>query len=346
MNLNYPKIAVIVAALNEEKYIGKCIESLLSQNYPGKIEIIIADGGSKDKTIAIVKDYQSKFKNITLLENEKKYPSTGRNKALKFLDAFIYKNDADSSAVKYAAYLDAHSFADENWLLTLYETFINQKKHDFKIAGVSSIYKNAHSSKFANTSEIALTSILSGATKNVFLNKKEISKVDNGYAILYDLDVLNITGYYNESLHSGEDIELNHRITKIFGYNLYVNPEAITYYYRPTNIFELARQQFKYGYWRLMVMKLLRIPNLKALVPSLLLIIFILLSIFGFFAIVFHCILLFLIIIYISAQFTCSLFIGIQKKCNAILLFLIFITIQISYGLGMLFGLFKEIKSR
>ena len=42
---NFPNISVIVACLNEEKYIEKCIVSLVEQDYKGRFEIIISDGG-------------------------------------------------------------------------------------------------------------------------------------------------------------------------------------------------------------------------------------------------------------------------------------------------------------
>lgn len=46
-----PTVSVIVAALNQEKYIGRCIRSLLNQNFPKEdYEIIIINDGSTDKT--------------------------------------------------------------------------------------------------------------------------------------------------------------------------------------------------------------------------------------------------------------------------------------------------------
>ena len=46
-----PKISIIVPAYNQEKYIGRCIRSLLSQSLSkNKFEIIVINDGSKDKT--------------------------------------------------------------------------------------------------------------------------------------------------------------------------------------------------------------------------------------------------------------------------------------------------------
>ena len=57
-----PKISIITVVLNGEKTINKCIKSVINQSYPSqKIEHIIIDGGSKDKTISIIKQHQNKI---------------------------------------------------------------------------------------------------------------------------------------------------------------------------------------------------------------------------------------------------------------------------------------------
>jgi len=53
-------ISVIVPSLNEEKYIEPTLKALRNQNYKGEYETIVADGGSKDKTVKIAKKYADK----------------------------------------------------------------------------------------------------------------------------------------------------------------------------------------------------------------------------------------------------------------------------------------------
>ena len=52
-----PFISIIVPTLNEEKYIENCLKSIRNQDYDGKYEIIVSDGGSKDKTVKIARKY-------------------------------------------------------------------------------------------------------------------------------------------------------------------------------------------------------------------------------------------------------------------------------------------------
>ena len=52
-----PLVTVVVPAYNTEKYIDKCLQSLLNQSYR-EIEVIVIDDGSKDRTNEICKKYE------------------------------------------------------------------------------------------------------------------------------------------------------------------------------------------------------------------------------------------------------------------------------------------------
>lgn len=59
----YTKISVIVPARNEEKYIARCIDCLINQNYPN-FEIILIDDSSEDGTWRIMQEYAAKYKGL------------------------------------------------------------------------------------------------------------------------------------------------------------------------------------------------------------------------------------------------------------------------------------------
>jgi 1,2-diacylglycerol 3-beta-glucosyltransferase len=57
-----PRIGILVAARNEERNIGRCIEALLAQEYPpDRLSIYIADDQSTDRTAAIIENYQDRL---------------------------------------------------------------------------------------------------------------------------------------------------------------------------------------------------------------------------------------------------------------------------------------------
>ena len=80
-NRRFPKISIITCTYNGERIIDKYFKYLFSQNYPlNKIEVILSDGGSIDKTLDVIKKYQKKYpKNIKLMNNPTK-TKVGRNK--------------------------------------------------------------------------------------------------------------------------------------------------------------------------------------------------------------------------------------------------------------------------
>lgn len=96
----YPFVSIIVPARNEADNISKCINSLLSQNYPkDKYEIIPVNDGSDDETGNILEDYNLKFSQINLINIESKL-SCGKLNAidkgiLKSKGEIIITTDAD-----------------------------------------------------------------------------------------------------------------------------------------------------------------------------------------------------------------------------------------------------------
>jgi len=76
-----PKISVIVPVYNVEKYISKCIESIVTQSY-NNLEIIIVNDGSTDKSGDICDQYAQKDDRIILIHQENEGVSMARNNAL------------------------------------------------------------------------------------------------------------------------------------------------------------------------------------------------------------------------------------------------------------------------
>ena len=64
------KVAVVIPTLNEEKFIARCLDSVIAQSYPfADMDVMVVDGGSKDRTKDIVENYKNKYKNIRFLNN-------------------------------------------------------------------------------------------------------------------------------------------------------------------------------------------------------------------------------------------------------------------------------------
>ena len=66
-----PKVSIILPARNEEKFIGKCLTSLLDQDYDN-YEIIVINDSSEDSTAEIIKKYEKKFSKVILVDAKSK----------------------------------------------------------------------------------------------------------------------------------------------------------------------------------------------------------------------------------------------------------------------------------
>ncbi len=89
----YPYVSFVIPTLNEEVNLPKCLSSIRSQNYPKKlIEIIVADGGSKDATLEIAKSFHAK-----VVPNPDVLHEQGKARAAKIAKGdIIFFTDADN----------------------------------------------------------------------------------------------------------------------------------------------------------------------------------------------------------------------------------------------------------
>lgn len=99
------KYSVIIPVYNVEKYIDRCLKSIISQNYDD-LEIIVVDNGSTDSSGSICDTYANEYSNISVYHIENHGVGSARNFGLsKARGEFIYFVDSDD-------YLVGNLFAD------------------------------------------------------------------------------------------------------------------------------------------------------------------------------------------------------------------------------------------
>lgn len=104
-------VSIIIPVYNKEKYLDKCIQSAVNQDY-NKIEIIIINDGSKDNSEKIINEWVKKDKRIKYLSQENKGVSCARNKGISI------------SKGEYIFFLDADDILTENAITSLVQ-YIN-----------------------------------------------------------------------------------------------------------------------------------------------------------------------------------------------------------------------------
>ncbi|MGP8022583.1 MAG: glycosyltransferase [Methanobacterium sp.] len=331
-------IDIIVGVKNEEEYIGRCLKSLEKQTIKD-INILVIDGLSDDRTRDIVCNLMDKDPRIKLLINKKEKISPARN--LGF----------NASKADFVAYLDGHAIVADDWLETLYHTFITYEKK-CKIAGVgSAITSPPDDSSFGKTIAYCLKTFFGGFGTQ-YSEEKNIHPVKTVPFVLYRRSLLVKEGIiYNENMTQCEDTDFNHQIIKK-GYVLLKHPKAVVYMYRRKNLREFFRQMIKYGEGRSKLsIKYNETLNLQHLIPVLivfylLFIIFsLIISTLNLINIYTLTLILIPIIIYILTDLSYTIIIMMKyQSLKHIYAFLIFPAEHLGYGIGFLKGLIDEIK--
>lgn len=99
------KISTIIPVYNAEKFIAKCLDSILSQTF-SDIEIICVDDGSTDSSLRILFDYEEKDSRIKVLSQKNQYAGVARNNGMSVATGeYLFFMDADDSL------LDANVFS-------------------------------------------------------------------------------------------------------------------------------------------------------------------------------------------------------------------------------------------
>ena len=126
-----PLISVIVPVYNVEKYLNRCIDSILNQTFK-QIEIILVDDGSTDKSPIICDEYCDRYENIKVIHKENNRVSAARNDGIKIASG------------KYIALVDSDDWIEPNMLEEMYnkaeEFHTDIAMCDFRKVGVESKY--------------------------------------------------------------------------------------------------------------------------------------------------------------------------------------------------------------
>ena len=88
IKMNYPFVSVILPVYNGERYIKKCLESLMNQSYPkDKYEVIVIDNGSSDSTVEILKTITNS--QIQVLYESKRGSYAARNTGVSHSEQLV-----------------------------------------------------------------------------------------------------------------------------------------------------------------------------------------------------------------------------------------------------------------
>lgn len=156
---NNDLISIIVPIYNTEKYLKKCLDSIINQTYK-QIEILLIDDGSTDGCGKICDEYSKKDDRIIVIHKKNGGLSDARNIGL------------DNAKGRYISFVDSDDYIDKNMIYSLYYDCIDNK---CQMASSNKILELENEKKFylkeINKSEIINTE---NALKNLLLNDPSV----------------------------------------------------------------------------------------------------------------------------------------------------------------------------
>ncbi len=144
-----PLVSIIVPVYNVEKYLKKCVDSLLNQTYKN-IEIILVDDGSKDHSGIICDKYKENHKNIKVIHKENEGLGFARNSGLELIEGqFVIFVDSDDWVSQQLIQHMYDAMAENQ--VDLCKSGFQHVKHDGEIISIvqykNELYKGSNAAK-------------------------------------------------------------------------------------------------------------------------------------------------------------------------------------------------------
>ena len=248
-----PRVTIAMPAYNEEPYIASCVASVQAQDYPrDRIEILVADGGSTDRTREILARLTASDPRIHVIDNPDQIQAAG-------LGRIVHQATGDV-----IVRMDVHcEYAPD---------YVRQCVAALDRTGADNVggsQRAKATTSFQRALCAALTSPLgTGGVK--YRDEHAEGFVDTVFLGAFRRRVFETVGIWDPRAITNEDSELNQRILEAGG-QIYLSRDIVVHYHPRDSWGALALQYFRYGKGRARtLLKLGKYPTLRPLGPFLL----------------------------------------------------------------------------
>ncbi|GIW19017.1 MAG: succinoglycan biosynthesis protein exoa [Tepidiforma sp.] len=224
-----PLVSIVIPCLNEERYITALLDALAAQDYgAGGIEVIVADGGSSDRTRELVRAYPSPFARLELVDNPRRITVAGLNEGMKAArgDCWII--------------IGAHS--------TVRPDFVRQSVEALKRTGAACVggpIETIGEGAVGRAIAAAMSSPF-GVGNAKFRYASEAGYVDTVPFGCYHRRVWEVVGEFDETVDGADEDSYNARLIEAGG-KIWLDPAIRSSYYPRRTLRALARQYREYG---------------------------------------------------------------------------------------------------
>ena len=222
-----PAVTVIVPVRNGEPTIKPLLESLQRLDYDGeKVEVIVVDGNSTDKTRDIVKKYP-----VKLVVERKKGLNVARNTGIR------------NSNGEILAFTDCDCVVPSNWITKIVENF-----KDPQVSCVGGSAKGVcidFISEYADNSVVPLMPFFKKREERNMV--KPFLRHPAGCNMAFRRKVAEEVGCFDESIKYGfDEVEFTERVCRA-GYKMVLDPNVFVWHKHRSTLKEFLKQNFRYG---------------------------------------------------------------------------------------------------
>ncbi|MCE9577459.1 MAG: glycosyltransferase family 2 protein [Deltaproteobacteria bacterium] len=245
-----PLVTIAMPAFNEERYIEACIASVQAQDYPAdRIEILIADGRSTDRTREILADLAKIDPRIKVVDNPERLQAPGLNRLVREARGDIIVR------------MDVHCEYAPTYVRACVETL--ERTGADNVGG-------AQRARARTAFQKALCAALdspAGVGGARYRSADAEGPADTVFLGAFRRRVFEKVGLWDPNAITNEDAELNQRLIDSGG-QVYLSKDIEVHYYPRDSFKKLAQQYFKYGSGRARtLLKHGRFLNLRPMIP-------------------------------------------------------------------------------
>jgi succinoglycan biosynthesis protein ExoA len=220
-------VSVLLPIRNEEAFIAQCLGAILSQDYPPeRMEILIADGMSDDRTVHIIKAMPNAHR-VRIIPNPRRIQAAGLNELIRQARGEVLIR------------VDGHTIIASDYVrqcvLVLQETQASNVGGAMDPVGTTWLGR-----------AIAAAGKSAFAVPTTFHVSQKPQLTDTVYLGAWPRRIFEELGGYNEGVGVNEDYELNYRIRAAGGL-IYFTPAIRSSYYGRQTLRALAKQYYRYG---------------------------------------------------------------------------------------------------
>jgi len=222
-----PVVTIVMPIRNEEAFIERSLGAVLDQDYPAdKLEILIADGMSDDRTLSVIQRMPG-AERVRVIPNPRRIQAAGLNLIIPMARGEIIVR------------IDGHT--------VIARDYVRQCVSELQRSGAQNVGGAMNSIGVTPMGRaIAAAGTSSFAVPSAFHVSSTAQYTDTVYLGAWPASVFDQVGLYSEAVGVNEDYELNYRIRKAGG-KIYFSPAIQSEYFGRQTLRALARQYFRYG---------------------------------------------------------------------------------------------------